>query len=359
MAAGVSAFGSYSGRQPPPIGGNFSSFGDPASFTAGAQTQASDYDTIMKSYGNLASSATNTPITAGTVGPSTATPAQTTGTPGTAAFQSVGYTPTTAQQATYNQSGDVTNSLSNLSDLSATGGYTPQGIADIRARDIAPTRSIYANAQQNVDRSRALGGGYSPNTNATQAQMARDESSQISDINTSANAGIAQNVAANRLAASGQYAGAAASANAAKAQADQNNANIVNQTNQFNTQGQQQASEFNTSGQQAADEYNISQRQAVAEANANRAQSASEANANRAVGTGEFNVNAALQAAQANRGAAQAAITGQANLYGTTPALTKTFGDQVIQAGNLGQGQQQLDAQKQRDIFGMARWGGG
>ena len=36
--------------------------------------------------------------------------------------------------------------------------------------------------------------------------MARDESNQVSGIDTAANAGIAQNVAANEIAASGTYA---------------------------------------------------------------------------------------------------------------------------------------------------------
>ncbi len=41
------------------------------------------------------------------------------------------------------------------------------------------------------------------------------------------------------------------------------------------------------------------------------------------------------------------------SLYGTTPALTSTFGNQVVQAGQLGQGQQNLNDQKQRDLYGF------
>src|ERR1700681_1160881 len=104
---------------------NFQNFGDPASFTAGAQQQASDYDTIMNNYANVISGNTNNPIT------------------------STNVTPTTSP---YTQSADVTRSLSDLSGLADTGGYSAQDKQDIRARDISPTRSIYANAQQNVDR---------------------------------------------------------------------------------------------------------------------------------------------------------------------------------------------------------------
>jgi hypothetical protein len=236
----------------------FQNFGNPASFTAAATTQASDYDTIMKNYQNVIGDAKNNPLTAQTPG--------------------------------FTQSQDVTNSLADLSNLATTGGYTPQNIQDIRARDVSPTRSIYANAQQNVDRSRALGGGYSPNANATQASMARDESSQISDINTNANAGIAQNVASNELAASGAYGSEASGINA--------------------------------------------QRTGVDQANANRNLEAQIFGKNQVTG----------------------AISGEANLYGTTPALTSTFGNQVVQAGQMGQGQQNINNQTQRNLFG---YGGG
>ncbi len=248
------------------------SFGNPGSFTAGATTQASDYDTIMKNYDDLAKSYSTNPLTSTNVTP-----------------QSVAYAP----------SADVTKSLSGLSGLSDTGGYTPQGIADIRARDISPTRSIYSSAKQDLERSRSLGGGYSPNFAAASAQMARDESNKIADIDTAANAGIAQNVASNRLAAAGTYAGAASAENAARTG----------------------VGEFNTS----------------VDLNAK---------------TG--NADRALEAQKTNRTGALAAIQGKTNLYGTTPALTSTFGNQVVQAGQMGQNQQQLNQNKLRDIYGMA-----
>ena len=250
----------------------FSQYGDPASFAAGAGQQASDYDKIMQSYGDVVANASANPISPKPVVPTT--------------------TP-------FAQSVDVTGSLANLSNLSQTGGYTAQGKADILARDISPTRSIYANAQQDLQRSKALSGGYSPNTAAATAQMARDESGQIGGINTAANAGIAQNVAANELTASGQYAGAAENAQAQSVAANQRNADILNQT-------------------------------------------------------GEFNTAEGLQAQEANKSNILAGVGGATNLYGTTPALTSTFGNQVSNATQLGQNQQQIDEQKRRDIFSMA-----
>lgn len=265
------------------------SFGDPATFGSAVNTQAGDYDSIMAQYKNLAAQGSQNPITASTVS-----------------------TPSVAPQtAPYVQSADVTKSLSNLSSLSDTGGYTDAGIADIRARDISPIRSIYSNAQQNVERAKALGGGYSPNFNATQAKMARDESDKIGDVTTAANAGIAQNVAANKLSASSSYAGASSTANAATAAADKANADIVNQIN---------------------------------ESNAARATSVATGNADRT-----------LAADSSNRDNILKGIQGQASLYGTTPALVNTFGNQVGDAARLGQGQQDINEQRHRNTLDFAR----
>jgi len=259
-----------------------SQFGNPATFTAAADTQASDYDRIMQSYRDLLSQNQQNPITAQTIAPQITSP----------------------NTSEYKQSADVTGSLSNLSDLATTGGYSAGDISDLRARAISPVRSIYANAQQNIDRQKSLQGGYSPNYTAATAKMARDESQQISDAVTNANAGIAQNVAANKLSIAPTYASAAGSANALKTSADKANADILNQ---------------------------------VAEANAARVQQAGESNASN-------NLTAQLN----NRNTAMGAVQGQASLYGTTPALTSTFGNQVIQAGQLGQGQQNINLNKQR-----------
>jgi hypothetical protein len=94
----------------------------------------------------------------------------------------------------------------NTANLAATGGYSDQDKEDIRARGISPIRSIYSSAQQNVDRNKALQGGYSPNYNATQAKMARDESQQISDATTNVNATLAQNIAQNKIGLAPTYA---------------------------------------------------------------------------------------------------------------------------------------------------------
>jgi hypothetical protein len=98
----------------------------------------------------------------------------------------------------------------NTANLAQTGGYSDADQAAIRERGISPIRSIYASAQQNVDRNKALQGGYSPNYGAVQAKMSRDMSTQIGDQTTKVNADLAQNIAQNKMQMAPQFAAQAA-----------------------------------------------------------------------------------------------------------------------------------------------------
>lgn len=73
-----------------------------------------------------------------------------------------------------------------------TPGYTPEGLAAIRSRSVAPTRGIYQRSLDELDRHKNLAGGYMPNYAAGRAKMARESSQAISDINTNVNASIAE-----------------------------------------------------------------------------------------------------------------------------------------------------------------------
>lgn len=233
-----------------PIAPN-SSYGDPSNFTAAANKQGSDYDTIMSNYSKLFNAPPSTPIS-------------------------------------YTGSPDVTSAMSNLNNLATTGGYSDQNIADLRARGVAPTRSIYSQAQEGLNRQKAIQGGYSPGFGAASAKMAREESQQISDIGTNVNAGIAQAVAQNRLAASSPYASLASS------------------------------------------------------------------EAGRGLDVSKFNVDLANQ----DKARQLQATEGMRGIYGTNPALTSVFGNQVSDAARLGQGQQQLNIQRRNaDVNNLARLG--
>ena len=86
---------------------------------------------------------------------------------------------------------DITRRFQDFSD---TGGYSRNDLANIRSRAISPIRSVYANANREVDRQRALQGGYSPNYTAAKAKMAREASSATADATTNAEAAIAEMV---------------------------------------------------------------------------------------------------------------------------------------------------------------------
>lgn len=88
-------------------------------------------------------------------------------------------------------------------DFADTGGYTPQNIQDIRARGLAPMRAAYANAQSNLNRNRALQGGYSPNYAAALAKMARELGYGLSDQATNVEAILADAIRQGKLAGLG------------------------------------------------------------------------------------------------------------------------------------------------------------
>lgn len=318
-AGGVPATG-Y-GITPTPYRSPLSTFGNPASFTAAAGKQASDYDAIMQSYRDFISSNSNNP-----------NPSSLNVSPKHINYQSEIIPQNITMNLTpYQESSDVKQSLSNLSDLSTTGGLSEADKADIRARDISPIRSIYANAQRNVDRQRALQGGYSPNYGAVSAKMSRDLADEIASKTTDVNAGIEQMVQQGKLSAAPQYASAASSEAARKTQADQFNADLLAKINEFNSQQALGASEFNASNRLGVD----------------------EANANRQLEADTGNVNRQLSDLTRRSGLNLDAIRGMQSLYGTTPALTSLFGQQALGAGQLGQNQQVINNQKDRDLLGF------
>lgn len=85
-------------------------------------------------------------------------------------------------------------------NFAQTGGFSPEDLANIRARAVSPVRAVYANAEREVNRQRALQGGYSPGFGTLQARMAREQGQGISDAATNAEADIAQMVQQGKLA---------------------------------------------------------------------------------------------------------------------------------------------------------------
>src|SRR5215203_4398762 len=174
--AGFGGFG-FQNAAMSPFGGMKAATPAPASplnnsyklYDAAVGTQAKDYDNIMGKYNSFYDQLKNSP-----------TPA-------------------------YNQSQDSKDSLGIQKGLAETGGYSSNDIYSLRERGMSPIRSAYASANRDVDRGRALQGGFSPNYAAVKAKMAREQSAQMSDSMNNVNAGIAQNQAGNRLQGASMY----------------------------------------------------------------------------------------------------------------------------------------------------------
>jgi len=189
-----------------------------------------------------------------------------------------GYSPISATHVALNPKymGAVDQSLAGYGQFADNGGFSDRDIANIRARAISPTRAVYSRAQQDIDRQRALQGGYSPNYTAAKAKMTRDLANEISDDNVNADASIAQMVQQGKLAGLAGLSGTGLGAAGLNLNAD-----VANQ---------------------------------------------------------EADMRAALSNAQnliAARGQNLGALSGMTNLYGTHPGLAETFGNQVL----AGQGQ--------------------
>lgn len=239
---------------------------------AATTTQGEDYDKIMKGYESLlkqssAKSKTKKPVQ---------------------------FTPITPQLANYTASPEMTNALTLATDFAETGGLKDNEVASMRARAVAPTRSIYASAQRGLDRQKALQGGYSPNHAAASVKMARELSDQISGINTNTEAELAERLSSGRLAGLSALAPLASQSQSAR-----------NTFELANVENQNRASEFNSSGRLASES-------AAREAEANE-------------------INQILQALQ-----------GMRSIYGTSPALVNTFADQAAQGAQLQQNQDAL-----------------
>lgn len=110
------------------------------------------------------------------------------------------HTPFVPEEQKYSQSAELTNAIEMIRQLAESGGYSEEDKSNLRARGVSPIRSVYANAQQNLDRSKALQGGYSPGHTAATTKMARELSDKIAGQTTNVNADIADKVAQGKMA---------------------------------------------------------------------------------------------------------------------------------------------------------------
>lgn len=269
--------------------------GDDNTYGAAVETQAGDYDAIMKSYQDLLS-----------VPPSAGAPRT-----------RMAFTPIAPQLAVYQRSPELANSMMQISNAAKTGGYEGDELSNIRARAISPIRSVYASAQRGLNRNRALQGGYSPNYAAATAKMAREQSEQIAQATTNVEAGIGESVSRNRLSALSALSPLAAQDSAAQNQFNLSNSETINRLNEHNRMAPLQYEQFNRENEQLDRE------------------------------NSDNDVMMRLRAIEGMRG-----------LYGTTPALSSLYGSQNIQRRQLkaveGQDAAQKEAEKKRLAIGLA-----
>jgi hypothetical protein len=201
-----------------------------------------------------------------------------------------GPTKFTFQNVSAQRPAELNEAYGGLREFANTGGYSPQDIADLRARGVAPIRAAYGNSMQELDRARALGGASgTPNYIAALSRAQRELPQQLSDATQNVNAGLADSVRQGRMFGIGNM-GQLSSAEAGRMlQAD-----LANQGADIQTQGM---------GEQS------------------------------------------LQGLRQNQ---LASMGGQASLYGTTPAMASMFGNQALQAA-----QQRAAMEQMRNQFGL------
>lgn len=216
------------------------------------------------------------------------------------------YTPIAPNSRTYQPSSGLQSAMAQFQNIASTGGLSEGDVGNIRARAVSPIRSIYANAQRNLAHQKNLQGGYSPNYGAASSKMARELSEQIGQANTNVEGSIAE------MQQRGKLAALPGIANLASEEAQ--NQNIFNQNEQ------------------------------------NRIDQINQMNATIPLEYGRYNAGIDNQ----NFGNRLQAIEGKRGLYGTTPALINTFGDQVAQANQQKLQQQQLKQQQDQTGIGLA-----
>lgn len=184
------------------------------------------------------------------------------------------FTPLSSQARTP----ELSNAFNLYQNFANTGGYSGGDVQNIRARSLSPIRAIYANANREVDRQKNLQGGYSPNYGAVKSKMARELSSILGDKSTDVEAQIAQMVQSGKAQALPGLAGLAES-----------QAGREQQINLANQQQQMQTEQMNMAALRDYEER-----------------------------------------LRAQQGDTLQNIQAEQSLYGTSPAIASTFGNQFL-----------------------------
>jgi hypothetical protein len=202
------------------------------------------------------------------------------------------------QQESY---GYLRNAASGYQNFADTGGYSPTDIQELRARGVSPIRSAYGNTMMELNRARALGGaGGSPNYIVAASKAQREMPGQMADALTGVNAQLAEDIRSGKLSGLAGLSGVGSTMGNLSSQ-DANRMLSAAQSNQGADLTSQQITQKNLQ-----DYYN-----------------------NQLAG-----------------------LSGQTSLYGTTPALASTFGNQALNAY-----QNRINLENQRNNYGLGLLG--
>lgn len=259
-------------------------------YPAGVEQQAEDYDRIMHGYQSVFDQ-----FAPGGADPFAPLRARL---EGELDRGDLSYSPVTAAQQQYNRTGEMNTAFGTLGEYARTGGLSGDEISELRARGVSPVRAAYANAMREMNRNKSIQGGYSPNYNAALAKMTREQSDRMAGALTDVNAGIAEMRQKGRLAMAPQYANLAAGENELQANIGSRNTAALNE---------------------------------VALANAINKLRAQEASRSGRLGT----LDALTRLTTSGQDQRLGALSGMTSLYGTTPALANTFGNQALSAAQL------------------------
>jgi len=182
-------------------------------------------------------------------------------------------------------------------DFAATGGYSGKDVQELRARGVSPIRAAYGNTMMELNRARALGGNAgAPNYIAALSRAQRELPEQIAEATTNVNAGLADAIRQGKMfgltgiSNTGSTMGGLSSQEAGRML----QAALANQSADLQAQGMSEQSRLNTAG---------------------------------------MDLNAIGQ---------------MAGLYGTTPGMAATFGNQALNAWQTRAGMEQA-----RNQFGL------
>lgn len=102
--------------------------------------------------------------------------------------------------------GGLQGALGGYADFARTGGFSPQDIANIRARANAPIKALYSLGRDELERHKNISGGYMPNYAPALANMNRNMNYAMGDVSLNTEAMLAEQIRSGRLAGLGGQA---------------------------------------------------------------------------------------------------------------------------------------------------------